>query len=141
MACCTAARRGVCAGALASLGKRMAKTKSSIPPYRRRSRQRGWPARIFVGLVRLVLGLIVLSILWVLVYRFVPPPITVTPASKRETASSGDDGCSTSGAVIDHPSFGISLVSAESRTVPLREQMRIDYPRLNGAEGSSRLLA
>ena len=37
----------------------------------------------------------------------VPPPITVTPASKRETASSGDDGWSTSGAVIDHPSFGI----------------------------------
>ena len=65
----------------------------------------------------------------------VPPPITVTPASKRETASSGDDGWSTSGAVIDHPSFGISLVSAESRTVPPREQMRIDYPRLNGRGG------
>ena len=56
----------------------MAKTKSSIPPYRRRGRQRGLPARIVVGLVRIVLGLIVLSVLWVLVYRFVPPPITVT---------------------------------------------------------------
>ena len=65
----------------------------------------------------------------------VPPPITVTPASKRETASSGEDGWSTSGAVIDHPSFGISFVSAESRAVPPREQMRIDYPRPRWLEG------
>ena len=56
----------------------MARTKSTIPPYRRRGRQRGLPARIVIGLVRLVLGLIVLSVLWVLLYRFVPPPITVT---------------------------------------------------------------
>lgn len=31
-------------------------------------------------LVRLVLGFVLLSILWVLLYRFVPPPITITQA-------------------------------------------------------------
>ena len=56
----------------------MAKTKSTIPPYRCRGRKRGLPARIFLGLVRIVLGAIVLSVLWVVIYRFVPPPITAT---------------------------------------------------------------
>ena len=50
---------------------------SSIPPYKRR-RQRGLAARIASFLVKLVLALLVGSILWVLVYRFVPPPITAT---------------------------------------------------------------
>ena len=60
----------------------MAKPKSSIPPYRRRrTSQRGLPTRIILGLVRIVLGLIILSILWVLLYRFVPPPITATMLS------------------------------------------------------------
>ncbi len=45
-------------------------------PYRRSG---GWrPARILGWLLRAVLGMVLLSVLWVLVYRFVPPPITVT---------------------------------------------------------------
>jgi monofunctional biosynthetic peptidoglycan transglycosylase len=56
----------------------MARRKTStIPTYKRR-RQRGLPGRIFGWVVRLVLGFILLSVLWVLAYRFVPPPITVT---------------------------------------------------------------
>ena len=51
--------------------------KSSIPPYKRK-RQRGFAARIASFLVKLLLLLFVGSILWVLVYRFVPPPITAT---------------------------------------------------------------
>lgn len=50
---------------------------SSIPTYKRR-RQRGLPARIAGWVVRIVLGFILLSVLWVLLYRFVPPPITAT---------------------------------------------------------------
>ena len=50
---------------------------SSIPTYKRR-RQRGLPARIAGWGIRIVLGFIVLSVLWVLLYRFVPPPITAT---------------------------------------------------------------
>ena len=50
---------------------------STIPTYKRR-RQRGLPTRIALFLVRLVLAFILLSVLWVLAYRFVPPPITAT---------------------------------------------------------------
>ena len=53
----------------------MAKRASSIPTYRRKSKSR----RGFLGwLLRIVLGLLLFSILWVLAYRFVPPPITAT---------------------------------------------------------------
>jgi monofunctional biosynthetic peptidoglycan transglycosylase len=48
--------------------------KSNIPTYKRRRKGRGfwgWLVRIFVGLF-------LFSILWVLLYRFVPPPITAT---------------------------------------------------------------
>src|SRR4051812_8711273 len=56
----------------------MAKRKSSsIPTYKRR-RQRGLPARIAGWLVRIILGFVLISVLWVLAYRFVPPPITAT---------------------------------------------------------------
>ena len=48
--------------------------KSSIPAYKRRRRGRGF----FGWLLRIVVGLILFSILWVLAYRFVPPPITAT---------------------------------------------------------------
>ena len=48
--------------------------KSSIPTYKRRREGRGF----WGWLVRIVLGLILFSILWVLTYRFVPPPITAT---------------------------------------------------------------
>ncbi len=54
--------------------------KSSIPPYKR-TRQRGFGARIALFLLKLIVGLIVLSVLWVAVYRFVPPPITATMVS------------------------------------------------------------
>ena len=50
---------------------------SAIPQYKRR-RQRSLPARILLFLVRLVLTFLIVSILWVLAYRFVNPPITAT---------------------------------------------------------------
>src|SRR5829696_5306180 len=50
---------------------------SNIPTYKRR-RQRGLPARIAGWAVRIVFGFILISVLWVLLYRFVPPPITAT---------------------------------------------------------------
>jgi monofunctional biosynthetic peptidoglycan transglycosylase len=55
------------------------KTSSTIPQYkRRRPQQRSMPARILWGLVRLTLAFIILSLLWVLAYRFINPPITAT---------------------------------------------------------------
>ena len=55
------------------------RTTSTIPTYKRK-RQRGLPARILGWLVRLVLAFILISVLWVLAYRFVPPPLTATMA-------------------------------------------------------------
>jgi monofunctional biosynthetic peptidoglycan transglycosylase len=53
----------------------MAKRATSIPNYRRKRKGR----RGFLGwLWRIVLGLFLFSILWVLAYRLIPPPITVT---------------------------------------------------------------
>ena len=53
----------------------MAKRASSIPTYKRKRKGR----RGFMGwLWRIILGLFLLSILWVAAYRFVPPPITAT---------------------------------------------------------------
>ena len=55
----------------------MARTSTSIPKYRRqRSGRRG--GGFFRFIVKLIIGLFILSILWVLAYRFVPPPITAT---------------------------------------------------------------
>jgi len=51
--------------------------KSSIPQYKRR-RTRSWPRRIIGWIVKLIVAFFVISILWVLAYRFVPPPITIT---------------------------------------------------------------
>ncbi len=48
--------------------------KSSIPTYKRRRKGRGF----WGWLVRVFLGLFLFTILWVLLYRFVPPPITAT---------------------------------------------------------------
>ena len=51
--------------------------KSSIPPYKRKTRRS--PASRLAGfLIKLILGLILLSIVWVLAYRFINPPITAT---------------------------------------------------------------
>ena len=48
--------------------------KSSIPAFKRKRKGRGF----FGWLFRIVIGLILFSILWVLAYRFVPPPVTAT---------------------------------------------------------------
>ena len=51
------------------------RSQSSIPTYKRKRRDR----RGFFGwLWRIILGLFLLSIFWVVVYRFIPPPITAT---------------------------------------------------------------
>ena len=53
----------------------MARTrKSSIPAFKRKRKGRGF----FGWLFRIVVGLIIFSVLWVLAYRFVPPPVTAT---------------------------------------------------------------
>jgi monofunctional biosynthetic peptidoglycan transglycosylase len=53
--------------------------KSTIPRYkRRRPRSRSLIGRITGWLVGLVGGLLLLSILWVVAYRFINPPITAT---------------------------------------------------------------
>jgi monofunctional biosynthetic peptidoglycan transglycosylase len=53
--------------------------RSSIPRYRRRRRDtRSWPRRILGWIVKLVVAFFIISVLWVGLYRFVPPPITVT---------------------------------------------------------------
>jgi monofunctional biosynthetic peptidoglycan transglycosylase len=55
----------------------MASKSTSIPKYRRRSRS-GRGGGFFRFLLKLVVGLILLSILWVVLLRFVPPPVTAT---------------------------------------------------------------
>src|SRR5438046_7595164 len=51
--------------------------KSSIPRYKRR-RAVSWPRRIVGWIVKLILLFLLISILWVLAYRFINPPITFT---------------------------------------------------------------
>ena len=51
--------------------------KSTIPHYKRR-RPRSWPRRIIGWIVKLVLAFLIISVLWVLAYRFINPPITAT---------------------------------------------------------------
>ena len=51
--------------------------RPTIPHYKRR-RRRSWPSRITGWIVKLVVAFLVISILWVLAYRFIPPPITAT---------------------------------------------------------------
>jgi monofunctional biosynthetic peptidoglycan transglycosylase len=52
---------------------------STIPRYKRR-RQRSLLGRIIGFAIRLVLAFILISVLWVLAYRFINPPITMTMA-------------------------------------------------------------
>ena len=54
--------------------------KSTIPRYKRR-RARSWPRRVMGWIVKLVLIFLLGSVLWVLAYRFVNPPITFTMLS------------------------------------------------------------
>src|SRR3954454_24011154 len=51
--------------------------KSSIPKYKRK-RKASMIGRIFGWLVKLIVGVFLFSILWVLAYRFINPPITFT---------------------------------------------------------------
>ena len=53
------------------------RTKSSIPQYKRK-RRRSVFVRVFSFLLKLVLAFVLISVLWVLAYRFVNPPITAT---------------------------------------------------------------
>ena len=53
--------------------------KSTIPNYKRRRRSsRSLPVRALLFLIKLVLLFLIVSVLWVLAYRFVNPPITAT---------------------------------------------------------------
>ena len=51
--------------------------RSTIPRYKRRQSV-SWPRRIIGWIVNLILAFLIISVLWVLVYRFVNPPITAT---------------------------------------------------------------
>jgi monofunctional biosynthetic peptidoglycan transglycosylase len=48
-----------------------------------RAKRRGWAGRAFGWLVTAFFGFVLLSILWVLLYRFVNPPFTFTMAGDR----------------------------------------------------------
>jgi monofunctional biosynthetic peptidoglycan transglycosylase len=53
--------------------------RSSIPRYKRKRRDgRSWPRRILGWIVKLIVAFFLISILWVLAYRFINPPITAT---------------------------------------------------------------
>src|SRR6476661_891089 len=55
----------------------MAKRTSTIPRYKRR-RPRSLISRVIGWIVKLVVAFFIISILWVLAYRFINPPITLT---------------------------------------------------------------
>jgi monofunctional biosynthetic peptidoglycan transglycosylase len=54
--------------------------RSTIPTYKRRRERGSFLGRLFRFLFKLVLVLVIGSVLWVLAYRFVNPPITITMA-------------------------------------------------------------
>ena len=56
----------------------MAKRRSSTIPQYKRRRKGSILSRIVGWIVKLILAFIIISVLWVLAYRFVNPPITVT---------------------------------------------------------------
>ena len=51
---------------------------TTIPRYKRRRPKGSLIGRIVGWVIKLILAFLVTSLLWVLAYRFVPPPITVT---------------------------------------------------------------
>jgi monofunctional biosynthetic peptidoglycan transglycosylase len=53
------------------------RTKSTIPKYKRK-RRRSFGRRLLGWIVKLILVFLIGSVLWVLAYRFVNPPITAT---------------------------------------------------------------
>jgi len=56
------------------------RSKAAVPAYRRRRTRGSLLGGIFGWIVRIVLAFILLSLLWVLAYRFINPPITITMA-------------------------------------------------------------
>ena len=56
----------------------MARRRGSTIPHYKRRRPRSWPRRIVGWIAKLVVAFFLISILWVLAYRFIPPPITAT---------------------------------------------------------------
>ena len=56
----------------------MARRRGSTIPHYKRRRPRSWPRRIVGWTVKLIVAFFVISILWVLAYRFIPPPVTAT---------------------------------------------------------------
>ena len=54
------------------------RSRSTIPTYKRKRTTRSLPARILLFLVKLVLAFLLISVLWVVAYRFINPPITAT---------------------------------------------------------------
>jgi monofunctional biosynthetic peptidoglycan transglycosylase len=55
----------------------MAKRRSTIPKYKRR-RKGSLVGRIVGWIVKIILAFLIISVLWVLAYRFVNPPFTIT---------------------------------------------------------------
>ena len=53
------------------------RSSSAIPRYKRR-RDVSWSRRIVGWIVKLLLAFLIASVLWVLAYRFVNPPMTIT---------------------------------------------------------------
>jgi monofunctional biosynthetic peptidoglycan transglycosylase len=55
------------------------RSTNSIPKFKReRQRRGGLVGRLFGFLIKLLIALILLSVLWVLAYRFINPPVTAT---------------------------------------------------------------
>jgi monofunctional glycosyltransferase len=54
----------------------VAKRKSTVPRYKRRRPRGSLVGRILGWIVKLILAFLIISVLWVLAYRFVNPPIT-----------------------------------------------------------------
>lgn len=50
----------------------------AIPRYKRRRPDRSWPRRLLGLLLKTILVLLLLSVLWVGLYRFINPPVTAT---------------------------------------------------------------
>ena len=55
----------------------MARSAVKIPKYRRKH-ERSWVARILGWLFKLIAAFLIISVLWVLAYRLINPPITAT---------------------------------------------------------------
>src|SRR5690349_23120839 len=77
MRCCIAARTGLGSLPPLPLGQAMARrTGSTIPRYKRRRKGQSLIGRVIGWIVKLILAFLIVSVLWVLAYRFVNPPIT-----------------------------------------------------------------